>query len=91
MKFFYDDDEPRGEFNPGVRINPTRQYIKHYENQMFLQLVLMNGQRLEKYQARKEMAICERKLLYWQNRPGFDQDDATQACNEIKKRWKEGK
>lgn len=89
-KILYDDDEPKGSFSPGLaaRLDPTKQWLKHYSNQLYLQFIASKGDRLERWQANKELAICQRKLDYWAKRPGFDQEDATAGANLLKKQWK---
>lgn len=66
MVFFYSDTELKtGKPVPAHKLNPVTQYLKHSENWFFLKLVLMRGTTIDKFQARKELTICDRKLAYW--------------------------
>jgi hypothetical protein len=84
----YSDTEPRPTNVPLGRLNPTRQYIKHLENWFFLKLVLMNDESMiNRHQASKELAICDRKLAYWAKKAGFDEAEASRALQELKSKW----
>lgn len=92
MAILYDDDE-RKTFNLAVvhRLNPTRQYLKHYDNLMYLTFIRDNtDDRVERYQAGKEVVLCERKLKYWRSRPGYDEAQALTGVGQIKARWRQG-
>jgi hypothetical protein len=83
----YNESEPKRHVPLG-RLNPNRQYRKHLENWFFLKLILRNGNIVERHQASKELAICDRKLEYWQKRSNFDTKQAELDLIELKKQWK---
>jgi hypothetical protein len=89
MTIIYNEDEPQGEFKGYmVRVDPTKAYLKHYENYLYLQFIAMNtADRVERYQANKELKICERKLEHWKKNPSFNQAYATEKSAELKKLW----
>lgn len=60
----YSDTEPRGSGGPS-RVDPTRAYLRHYDNYLFLQFVSRNSKDpQERGQALRELTICERKMKY---------------------------
>lgn len=84
--FFYKDD--REDFNPYVvkRMDPTKAYLRHYDNMLFLQFILnYSDDRVERHQANKEMVICQRKLDYWAR--SADKDAMLRGTAELKKNW----
>lgn len=89
--YFYADESSR-DINLAVlhRLNPVTQYLKHYDNLLFLQFVLdhKGSDRVEKHQARKEVVICERKLKYWERQS--DQKAMLAGVSELKAKWWSG-
>lgn len=60
----YSDTEPRGAGGPS-RVDPTRAYLRHYDNYLFLQFVSRNSKDpQERGQALRELTIAERKLKF---------------------------
>ena len=94
MTFFYTDESSR-DINLAIlhRLNPVKQYLKHYDNLLFLQFILnhQGSSRVEKHQALKETALCERKLRYWSRNAGFNQPSALRGIEELKSKWNTGK
>lgn len=87
MFFVYDDTErPKG-FSGGKILDPHKPYIKHLGNWFFLRHICMNGSIQDKFQATKEMIICERKLDYWYRKPGFDPNKVTAELSTLRKQW----
>lgn len=71
------------------RIDPQRAYLKHYENYLFLSFVHQNStDRIEVWQAGKELKICERKLEFWKRKPGWDATTVGRECEKLKAPWK---
>jgi len=73
-------------FNP-AKCDATKVFMTHYTNSLYLKFMLLKGNRLEKHQAVKELAICDRKLLYWQRQSNFDDVKAERLMVEEKKKW----
>lgn len=86
--FFYSDEggPHNGSFNVG-QLDPTAQYIKHFENSLFLTFMAVNGTLIEKHQASKELAICEKKMKFWKKFHSFDGKKADLMSIEAKKKW----
>lgn len=85
----YDDKSVRQSgppFDP-LRVNAVKAYMKHYDNYLYLTFMLSSGNVVEKHQASKELAICERKLEYWRRQPHFIQSEANAAMIQAKRRW----
>jgi hypothetical protein len=57
------------------------------ENRFYLTFFLHNGTMIEKHKASKELAICDRKLAYWERNPCFDRKKAETILDEIKRKW----
>jgi hypothetical protein len=92
MSICYDEEQTRasGSTYRGSmsRINPTRAYLKHFENFLYLQFIAMNSDdRIEQHQARKELVIAERKMAFWRRSPEFNQTLATEGSDKLKKNW----
>lgn len=91
MTFFYSDTTqpgPRPQINVW-EMNGTRNYLKHYDNYLFLQFVSTNPRSTdaEKRQARLELTICEKKLEFWRRHPNYDQDEALKGIQDLKRNW----
>lgn len=67
------------------RIDAVKQYVKHYENSLLLLMFMSQGTVVEKAQARKEMAICERKMKFWERQDNFVWERALVEMDKIKK------
>ena len=86
----YSDTEPKTAFTGSLSsINPNRAFKNHLENWFFLKLTLRNGNMIDRHQASKELAICDRKLEYWQRKPEFDMKQAEKDIAELRSRWQE--
>jgi len=92
--YFY-TEESRGEINLAIlhRLDPTKQYLRHYDNLLFLQFVFAHpgSSRVEKHQASKEITICERKLKYWERNATFNKPASILGVEELKRKWTGGK
>jgi hypothetical protein len=83
------DESARGNFsNVSIgRMDGTKAYLRHFENKLYLGFIAKNGTRDEKWQAEKELAICERKLSFWEKHPNFVADTAKREMEKLKKNW----
>lgn len=86
----YNENEPRTS-NPVPlgKLNANRQYRRHLENWFFLKLTMRNGNMIDRHQASKELAICDRKLEYWYKKPDFDMKQAERDISELRSTWQE--
>jgi hypothetical protein len=85
----YDDPEPHTHFR-GFRgtPNPHKNYVKHVQNWFYLKFVLSKTPSItDKFQATKELAICERKLDYWYRQPSFDPKEVEKDLRDLKATW----
>lgn len=89
MSLVYSDDSEPHVFHGSLsNINPTKAYLKHFENYLYLSFIALNSEdRIEKFQARKELVIAERKMDHWKKSPRFDQRIATEQSSLLKKTW----
>lgn len=87
------DDEPRGSFRGSVtNADPIRAWASHYSNALYLRFIAANStDGRERGQANKEIAICERKLAYWQRHPKWNAAAAAEAVAPIKAQWASGR
>lgn len=53
------------------KMNAVEAYMRHFENFLFLDFMLNNGNDAEKRQSSVEMEICERKMKFWERHPNF--------------------
>lgn len=68
------------------RLDPVKQFLKHYENSLFLKHYMSVGNFTERAQASKEMGICERKMQYWARNKNFVMDRALEGMSDLKKK-----
>jgi hypothetical protein len=89
MFIIYDDlNKPPFHGRSALNINPTKAYLKHYSNYLFLEFITKRSQdRSELHQARKELTICERKLAYWKKVPGWESARVATEVEKLKKQW----
>lgn len=93
MHFFYPSAPERSDSQINIwRLNGTKQYLKHYDNLLFLQFITKNPRatELEKRQARLEMTIAEKKLAFWSRHPNFDKEEAMRGVEALKRAWGSG-
>lgn len=88
MYFYSDDGSGTGIKGSCLsKIDPTRAFLKHYDNFLFLSFIAERGELLERYQAEKELKICQRKMDYWSKRPGYNHEEALSGCEALKANW----
>ena len=86
----YNENEVHTGGGPDLNsLNPNTMFRKHLENWFFLKLTLRNGNMIDRHKASKELAICDRKLDYWQKKRSFDQEQAMRDVAELRSRWQE--
>lgn len=87
--YFYGDNSAVGAFQGDVwKMDAKKHYLTHFDNYLFLSVLSKEGTFQERGQVEKEMAICERKLKFWEQHPNFDKD-AVRIEKEKKVRdWK---
>jgi hypothetical protein len=90
MALVYSDTEPYT--GPPIRIDsmdPHAAYRKHLENWYFLRFIQLRGTRIERAQATRELAICDRKLAFWSRHHAFVQSEQMRITDEVKGKWYE--
>lgn len=86
--FFYSDISVRTGTPVNVAsMNATKAYLRHYDNMLFLDFMAKNGTRIERVQADREMAICRRKMQFWERHPNFSKEEASRGCIVAKRNW----
>lgn len=85
MIFYSDSSEKKaGRFN-SENAPAVEKYLEHYAN--FLVLQDIANKHYAPYemrmQAEREMAICERKLLFWTRHANFVQEKASDGANKL--------
>src|SRR5262245_26528812 len=70
----YDENEPKPKhgFKGNANADPHKAYIKHLANWFFLKFTYINGSLTDKFQATKELVLCERKLNFWSSKPNCE-------------------
>lgn len=91
MAIIYDESVRSGGGNISIaRMNGTAAYLRHYGNKLYLSFIAANGTRDEKWQAEKELKICEKKLRFWEKHPNFIGEEARRGMEKLNKDWKGG-
>jgi hypothetical protein len=72
------------------RMNANRAYMRHFENFLFLDFILNNGNMNERHQAKLELAICERKMTFWERHPTFEVETVKALKEKMLVGWKSG-
>lgn len=68
----------------------TKNYLKHYGYKLELSFFAKNGTRQERWQAEKELVICERKPTYWEKHPKFVGEDARRGMEALNRALERG-
>ncbi len=91
MSIIYSDTEKHGKFVGDYYSMPANScWLKHYGNYLILSAILKDpNDAVEKRQAQKELATCERKLDYWKKHPNFNTVAAANDAQAMKKLWKD--
>lgn len=71
------------------KMNGTKAYMRHYEQKMFLLFMAKKGNQTERWQAEKELVICERKLAFWDKHPNTDGEAVLRQVAQMNKDWRE--
>jgi hypothetical protein len=89
MSIVYDEISKGGGggFDPS-QLDPNKLYFKHLENQFLLEFLATNSTDFhERAQARKELVICARKLIYWSKQTTFSLEQAVADRKKIAANW----
>lgn len=86
--YFYNDTEERSVNTfygkPG---DPNKGYIRHYRNWIELQFIYGASEGLDRFQANKELKLCEDKLERISKKPGFVLRECLPEIQKIKRDW----
>lgn len=97
MHFIYNDTEGTGKprnrgfsnVTPYHKLNATQFYLNHFANLLYLEFISSHSETstLEKLQATKEIAICNKKLDYWRKHPNWDKTIVEHEQHRLKAAW----
>ena len=80
----YSDTEPSS--SGPIRVDPTRAYLRHYENYLYLQFLSRKSpDPRERGQALRELTICERKMEY--HKRNADKAEMLAGIQKAKRKW----
>lgn len=86
--FVYNENEVHVRRAGGFRIgDPNPKYVLHYGNWLYLTFITSRTQGLDRFQAEKELILCEKKLDWWSKRPGFELVLCLPKVLELKRQW----
>ena len=69
-------------------LNATGAYINHYNNSLLLSFIARESDNFaEKAQARKELAMAEKKMDHWKKHPNFNAEEVQRMCEKLKADW----
>jgi hypothetical protein len=89
MALIYDESASGGASNISVdKMDGTKAYLRHYGNKRALTFFAERGSPVERWQAEKELVICERKLKFWEKHPNFVGETARAGMEKINRDWK---
>lgn len=89
MAICYEENEiRRGGFSI-QNMDPHKAYVRHYNNLLYLTFIQQRGTLLERFQATKELKICERKLKFWSHRPTFSLSKVEPELAKAKRQWEQ--
>lgn len=88
MAFVYTDEKYNGPPISYDRVNANKGWLRHYENYLYLDFLVKRGNRLEKFQAQKELAICERKMAWMEKHRNFDWKEVIPEKTKLERKWK---
>ncbi|TXN08942.1 hypothetical protein FV222_00280 [Methylobacterium sp. WL103] len=88
MAIFYGSDD-RSDVKIDVwKMDGTKAYLRHFDNFLTLDFIAKESKvTRERAQARSEMEICQRKLLFWKKHPRYDHDEAVKGASKLKAMW----
>lgn len=89
--FCYSDDDHivrRSGVMP-KNLDPHVVYLSHYKNLMYLFFIAKHPDTtyVERFQAEKELKICNRKLDYWKRNSEFNYDSVEAQVQQLKAQW----
>lgn len=70
-----------------TKIDATKAWFKHKENEQILKFFIKKGNRVEKQEASAELIVCERKQKYWERHHNFVKEEAVRLCAQLDKNW----
>lgn len=80
-------EKPSFFINPH-KLDPAKQFAKHYENYKYIKFIFDNtGDGYEKRQANKELQIALKKMAYWENMPAAVMSTIEKVRKSIDERW----
>lgn len=72
------------------KCDAVKQFLKHFDNSLVILFLMSNGTVHEKATMRRQMEICERKMLYWKRQDNFCMKRALIGTDAAKKKWTGG-
>ncbi|MBX5130746.1 hypothetical protein HJB53_30110 [Rhizobium lentis] len=89
MALIYDESVRSVRSNISINnMDGTKAYLRHYESKLTLCFFATYGSPHERWQAEKELKICERKLRFWENHPNFVGQLAREGMEKLNNDWK---
>ncbi len=85
--YIYNDTEPKRAFSVRIEFNPNVMYVRHYGNYLELSFICERTEGLNRFQAEKELAICEKKLAYWKKMAGWSMRECGPMIQKVKRQW----
>ena len=95
MAYFYSDSEERQSGGPPIdftKIDAVKAWAKHYANMLMLGFLEANEtDGRARADVRREIAVCQKKMDYWQKQPSWEAVRGLDAAEECKKLWRESR
>lgn len=89
MSIIYETEQIyTGPFIPPTKLDPVKQWSKHYENYKYLKFLFDNSKDWkERREANKELQIAQKKMSRWTNMSHTITADIEKAKKEIDSKW----
>ena len=86
--FFFPDNEQKQPFGGGIRLPPAnKKFVALFRIWLELQFISKRSEGLDKFQAEKELKICEKKMDWWYKRYDFDLKSCLPEIQKAKREW----
>lgn len=70
------------------QMDGTKAFLRHFENKLYLNFIATSGTQMERWQAEKELKVCERKLAFWEKHPNFEKAAAQAGMEKAIRAWR---
>lgn len=85
--YIYNETEPKRPFSDRMDFDPNVMYLRHYANYLELAFICRSTSGSNRFQAERELGICEKKLEYWKKMSGWAMSECSLEIQRLKRMW----